>query len=361
MPDKTIQVNRFNSPEEFHLWWESPEITQVHQAQPGLLEEHPMVKPWLDGSDKPAPEFIDGFGRYRVLKKLGQGGMGTVYLAVDPVLDRQVALKVTPLEGIEATARFMREVRSAAKLKHPNIVQVYEVGTQGKFHYFTMEYIDGSSLEGFIDGNKLSPMRIAGIICDIASALHYAHGQGIIHRDIKPGNILIDSQGKPYLTDFGLAKELAMSGRSLTMSGTVLGTPDYMSPEQARGESGRIDARSDIFSLGATLYYCLTGLSPFKDSDLYQVLNRVINKEPVLPTKTIRNLHRDLETICMKCLEKEPSRRYQTAQELADDLKRFIEGETIKARRSGLITKLIKKARRNKPAAFAMLGAALIL
>ena len=301
------------------------------------------------------------FGRYQLERELGRGGMGTVYLAADPVLDRKVALKVMTLEGIEATARFMREVRSSAKLRHPNIVQIYEVGAQDKFHYFTMEFIDGSGLDEFIDEKKLSPKRIAEIICDIASALHDAHEQGIIHRDIKPGNILIDQQGKPYLTDFGLAKELTAPDRSLTMSGTVIGTPDYMSPEQARGDKDKVDVRSDVFSLGATMYYSLTGASPFTDSDLYQVLSRVINKDPLLPTKMSKNLHRDLETICMKCLEKEPARRYQTARELADDLKRFLEGESIQARRSGLITKLVKKARRNKPAAFAILGATVII
>ena len=307
------------------------------------------------------PSIPEIFGRYQLEKELGQGGMGTVYLAADPVLDRRVALKVMTLEGIEATGRFMREVRASAKLKHPHIVQIYEVGTQGRFNYFTMEHIDGGSLDELIDAKKLSPKRIAEVICDIAAALHYAHRQGIIHRDIKPGNILIDKQGQTYLTDFGLAKELAGMDRSLTMSGTVIGTPDYMSPEQARGERDKVDARSDIFSLGATLYYSLTGASPFKDSDLYQVLNRVINKDPLLPTKTANNFHRDLETICMKCLEKEPARRYQTAGELADDLKRFLEGESIQARRAGLITKLIKKARRNKPAALVMLGATVVL
>ena len=307
-------------------------------------------------SDVAAQTIPEIFGRYQLERELGQGGMGTVYLAADPVLDRRVALKVMTLEGIEATGRFMREVRASAKLKHPHIVQIYEVGTQGKFHFFTMEYVDGGNLEELIKDGKVTAKRVAEIISGIASALQYAHEQGIIHRDIKPSNILIDRQGQPYLTDFGLAKELAGLERSLTMTGTIMGTPDYMSPEQARGEKDKIDARSDIFSLGAALYYSLTGQSPFKDSDLYQVLNRVINKDPLPPTRMAQNLHRDLETICMKCLEKEPARRYQTVQELAEDLRRFLEGENIQARRSGLITKLIKKARRNKPAAWAILG-----
>jgi len=331
-----LQIQEFQSSEEFRAWWNSSEVVEFCQQNPhktDQLKEHPYIKPWFGDSsqtmragDAPAeatavhdaqaiPEI---FGRYRLERELGKGGMGTVYLAADPVLDRRVALKVMTMEGIEATARFMREVRSSAKLKHPNIVQIYEVGNQGKFHYFTMEFIDGCGLDELIDEKKLSPKRVAEIICDMALALHYAHQQGIIHRDIKPANILIDKQGKSYLTDFGLAKELTAPERSLTMSGTVIGTPDYMSPEQARGDRDKVDVRSDVFSLGTTMYYSLTGASPFKDSDLYQVLNRVINKDPLLPTKAAKNLHRDLETICMKCLEKEPARRYQTAGELAD-------------------------------------------
>ncbi|MEW6026325.1 MAG: serine/threonine-protein kinase, partial [Planctomycetota bacterium] len=355
MPDRTIQVPAFQSREEFLRWWESPEIVRLKTS----LQEHPQIKPWLEQVDG----FSAGkqFGKYRILRKLGQGGMGAVYLVADPVLNRQIALKTLQLEDIDSTARFMREARSTAKLKHPNIVNVYEAGVVGKIYYLTMDYIDGVSLADLIKNADatLTPKRIVQIIHDIALALDYAHNNGIIHRDIKPGNILVDKSGKVYLTDFGLAKELSGLDRSLTISGTAIGTPDYMSPEQAMGRKDEVDKRSDIFSLGATFYHALTGRAPFQGDDLYNVLNKVVNHDPPTPNSIVV-VHKDLETICLKCLDKDRARRYQSASELAGDLSHFMEGEPILARRISPVTRLWRKIRKNKIISISVAGTVLI-
>ncbi|MEK7309273.1 MAG: tetratricopeptide repeat protein [Planctomycetota bacterium] len=363
MPERTLIVPKFRSLEEFSTWWQRPDIIHLQRS----LQEHPHIKPWLaqlqdtQKTEEIAPSVSKEFGRYILERKLGEGGMGVVYLALDPALNRRVALKILSDKSPEAIQRFMREAESTAKLKHPHIIQVYEVGGISHNYYFTMEYVEGTSLDALISEKKLHPRRAAEIICDIASALHYAHTNNLIHRDIKPSNILIDSQGRTYLTDFGLAKETTGLERALTMSGTVLGTPEYMSPEQATGDKNRTDQRSDIFSLGATLYHSLTGQSPFKGDDLYQVLEAVMHKDPLPPKRLVPVLSRDIETICMKCLDKEPARRYQNAQELADDLKRFLNGEEILARPTGFITRIWRKSKRNRAASLAMAGAVVIL
>ncbi|MBI5777932.1 MAG: tetratricopeptide repeat protein [Planctomycetes bacterium] len=362
MLDKTIQISKFNSPEEFRVWWENPETARIRQTNPGLLEAHPLVSPWLE-QGAVSPEIKEEqFGKYRLISKLGQGGMGTVYLAYDAMLKRQIALKTLMLEDTESTARFMREARATAKLKHANIVNVYEAGVVGKTYYLTMDYIEGISLADMIKSRDktLTPKRIAQIIHDVALALEYAHKNDIIHRDIKPGNILIDNAGHVYLTDFGLAKELNGLDRSLTMSGTALGTPDYMAPEQAMGKKDLVDQRSDVFSLGATLYHTLTGQVPFQGMELYEVLNKVVNHDPPTPSSIIV-VHKDLETICIKCLDKDKSRRYQGMAELAEDLRRYIEGEPIQARRISAATKLWRRVQKNKTITISVAGAAVLL
>ncbi|MFH1226402.1 MAG: tetratricopeptide repeat protein [Planctomycetota bacterium] len=312
------------------------------------------------------------FGKYTLEKKLGQGGMGAVYLAVDPDLNRKVALKIITSNDPELLERFQREASAVAKLKHPNIIQVYEVGlvslpsaTGGsarKQHYFTMDYVEGISLEKLITSpNKPSIQNIARIILQVASALHYAHSQKVIHRDIKPANILITKQGAAYIVDFGLAKQLTGLDRTLTMAGTTIGTPNYMSPEQAQGKKDEIDPRSDIFSLGATLYHCLTGRLPFSGDEIYQVLNDVINNDPPGPSTIVRIISKDLETICMKCLNKDKSKRYQTAGALAKDLQQYLKGGQIVAKPVSVISKIRIKATKNKAASLAIIGAAVIL
>ncbi|MFH1227324.1 MAG: tetratricopeptide repeat protein [Planctomycetota bacterium] len=302
------------------------------------------------------------FGKYTVEKKLGQGGMGAVYLALDPDLNRRVALKVITSTDPELIERFQREASAVAKLKHPNIVQVYEAGVINKQHYFTMDYIEGVSLEKLISSSKRPNMKnMVVIIRQMASALDYAHSRKVVHRDIKPANIMIDKSGRAYLTDFGLAKQLTGLDRSLTMTGTAVGTPNYMSPEQAMGRKDEIDPRSDIFSLGATLYHCLTGRLAFSGNEIYEVLNNVINNEPPSPSSVIKIIPKDLETICLKCLEKEKTKRYQSAAEIERDIKRYLEGGAITAKRTSRVTKLWIKAAKNKVASLAIAGAIVVL
>ncbi|MBI4713485.1 MAG: serine/threonine protein kinase, partial [Planctomycetes bacterium] len=299
------------------------------------------------------------FGRYVIESKLGQGGMGIVYLASDPSLDRKVALKVITSTDKDAVERFLREAQFIAKLQHPNIVRVYESGTVGNQHYFTMDYIEGTSLLKLIMTRKLTSQSIARVIQQVASALDYAHSQNIIHRDIKPANILVDKDGRAYVTDFGLSKRLSGLDRSLTIEGALVGTPDYMSPEQAKGNKKEIDYRSDIFSLGSTLYQCLTGCLPFPGKELYEVLTKIINKAPSPPHALRPMVPTDLESICLKCLDKDKTKRYQSGAELAIDLNRYLDGAPISARRTSSIIRFWQTAKKNKIASLGVVSIAL--
>ncbi|MFA5793819.1 MAG: protein kinase [Candidatus Brocadiia bacterium] len=299
------------------------------------------------------------FGKYVVEKKLGQGGMGTVYLAVDTVLKRQVALKVISSDDQEMLERFQMESQAIARLKHSNIIQVYDAGTVGKQHYFAMDYIEGTSLDSMIKPG-VDYKQAARIIMQMALALDYAHSQNIVHRDIKPANILIDKSGRAYLTDFGIAKQITGLDKKLTLTGTTIGTPDYMSPEQAMGRKEQINGSSDIFSLGATLYHVIAGKTPFGGQETYEIFHKIINDEPARPSTLVRNIPHDLETICLKCLNKEQHRRYETAQLLADDLNRFLEGQPILARRLGTVTRIWMVAKKNKVASLGIASAGII-
>jgi WD40 repeat protein/serine/threonine protein kinase len=292
------------------------------------------------------------FGDYELIEEISRGGMGVVYRARQVSLDRIVAVKLL-LAGLHAGAdfvqRFRTEAAAAASLRHPNIVAIHEVGFAEGQHFFAMDYVEGLTLAQHVAKGSLPVRDAARYLRTIAEAIHFAHERNVLHRDLKPSNVLIDSAtDQPRLTDFGLAKRLE-SETDLTVSGQVLGSPNYMSPEQAVGKRGTVGKQSDIYSLGAILYHLLTGRAPFQGETLTDVLHQVVNDDPISPHLLTPRVPRDLETICLKCLEKEPSRRYQTAQRLADELSRFLRDEPILARPVGRIENLWRWCRR-KPA-----------
>ena len=301
-------------------------------------------------------------GRFRILARLGAGAFGTVYRAHDPQLDREVALKV-PRSGTGAgpshLERFLREARAAAGLRHPHIVPVFDAGSDGGVSYIAAAFIKGRPLSEAIRRDGVNFQRAARITRDLAEALAYAHTQGIVHRDVKPANVLLDRNNQPHLTDFGLATRAAESAR-LTREGAVLGTPAYMAPEQAEGQQGPARPASDQYSLGAVLYELLTGQLPFTGPPAL-VLYNAVHTEPPPPRSLRPGLPRDLETVCLKAMAKRPEDRYPHCQELADDLRRWLDGEPIRARRLGLAERLMRWLRREPRLALSLLTAAAAL
>jgi WD40 repeat protein/tRNA A-37 threonylcarbamoyl transferase component Bud32 len=275
-----------------------------------------------------------GISGYELLDEIGRGGMGVVYKARQIALDRVVALKMV-LSGVRAgsdeLARFHAEAQAAANLRHPHIVAVYEVGEHQGQHYFSMDYIEGESLAELARRQPLSATQAAECLRKVALAIQFAHDRGVVHRDLKPSNILIDAAGEPHVTDFGLAKRIE-PGSELTATGTVLGTPSYMPPEQALGRHDLIGPASDVYALGATLYDLLTGRPPFRGETPVETLRQVVDADPVPPRLLNPGVPRDLETVCLKCLEKDPQRRYASPEVLAEELGRFLNGEPIAAR-----------------------------
>lgn len=302
------------------------------------------------------------FGDYELLHEIARGGMGVVYKARQTKLNRVVAVKMIlagQLASDEHVRRFYSEAEAAAKLDHPGIVPIYEVGKVGDQHFFSMGYVNGAGLADRVSKGPLVPRVAATLVKAVAEATAYAHQMGVIHRDLKPQNILLTADEQPKITDFGLAKSVE-GDSNLTASGQILGTPSYMPPEQAAGRISEIGPASDVYSLGAVLYCLLTGRPPFQSPNVMETLKLVMTKEPVSPRLLSPTVDRDLETICLKCLEKDPARRMKSAQELADELGRYLKGEPIRSRRIGPLMRVARWCRRN-PLAMALSTAVIVL
>ncbi|MDY0169103.1 MAG: protein kinase [Thermoguttaceae bacterium] len=303
-------------------------------------------------------QLLDKIGRFKVLQRLGAGAFGQVYRARDPLLDREVALKVphpATLQSETRGARVLTEAKAAAQLRHPNIVPVFEVAKQGDTYYIASAFIEGTTLEDAIDQRRPDFREAAKLVMDLAGALDYAHQRGVVHRDIKPANIMLDAQGDPLLMDFGLAR-LEAAESKLTHDGTVLGTPAYMSPEQAGGHLGVIGPATDQYSLGVVLYELLCGSTPFSGPPA-MIISLVINQEPESPRKGNPAVPKDLETICLKAMAKQREHRYASCHEMAEDLRRWLAGESITARRVSPAERLVRWCRRN-PAVAGLSGSA---
>jgi eukaryotic-like serine/threonine-protein kinase len=342
-----------------------PEHASSQPAVPTTISSDHPTGPSSIGLEQSAGRSapLGPFGGYELLEVIARGGMGIVYKARQLKANRTVALKMILAERFaspEDVQRFETEASAAATLDHPNIVPVFEVGEHAGQHFYSMGFVDGPSLSEMLRNGPLTPKEAARVMRLVAQAVAYAHAKGVIHRDLKPQNILLSRDGSPRVADFGLAKQLSGSGE-LTATGQVLGTPNFMSPEQARGAHDEIGPLSDVYSLGAVLYCLLTGRSPFQAANVIETLRQVATQEPVSPRLLNAAVDLDLETITLKCLQKEPAKRYTTATQLADDLDNFLARRPIHARPVGATERVWRWSRRNPLAASLCAAIAMLL
>ena len=306
----------------------------------------------LDGE---APGFPRRFGSYELLREISRGGMGVVYLARQASLQRLVAIKMLIFgahSSVDSIRRFQSEAVLAGGLHHPNIVPIHEVGLQDGQHFIVMDYVDGPTLATRLRAEPMAFREVAECVRKVAGAIHFAHERNVLHRDLKPSNVLLDA-GEPRVSDFGLARQLE-GGSQITITGQLVGSPGYIPPEQVSVEYGPVSRRSDVYGLGAILYEGLTGRAPFEGEKIEELLNQMLTTEPVAPRLLNPRVPHDLETICLKCLEKEPARRYATASEVEQELARFSQGRPTLARPLGRLEKVIRWARRNPTVALAL-------
>ncbi|MCI0359421.1 MAG: serine/threonine protein kinase [Planctomycetaceae bacterium] len=332
--DAQRQLGRAPSPEELcpddpALWPELAARIGRRQRLAAVFEMPTLA----EGEATPPATALPHVAGYEILEVIGHGGMGVVYKARQLGLNRLVALKMI-LAGVNASphdlARFRAEAEAVAQLQHPSILQIFEIGEQNGCPFLALEYIAGGSLAEHLNGTPVAPRQAAELVLALSRAVHHAHEKGIIHRDLKPANVLLLPDGTPKIADFGLAKRAA-ANQAHTQTGTILGSPSYMSPEQAAGRTDQVGPATDVYALGVILYELLTGRPPFKGASMLETIDQVREHDPVPPRSLQPKTPRDLETICLKCLEKQPRRRYATAADLAHDLRAYLHDEPITA------------------------------
>lgn len=338
-----------------------PDVAQeLRELWPAVLLSEEMAKttppvpPPARAAAAATPDFQPrSFGDYELLEELGRGGMGVVFKARQRSLDRIVAVKMVlrgNLASDDDLARFRAEAEAAARLAHPNIVSVYQVGDCDGQAFFSMQFVEGTTLAARVAEGPLPPREAVRLMVPVCRAVHRAHESGILHRDLKPANVLLDADGRPHVTDFGLAKRVAADDR-LTQSGAIVGTPSYMSPEQAAGSRGKLSPASDVYSLGTILYELLTGRPPFQAASAVDTIMLVLEQEPLPPRLLNSKIDRELEMICLRCLQKPADLRYGSAAQLADDLEAYLNGEPLALRASGLAFFLSRMLRETHHAA----------
>ena len=345
------------SPDAVSTGGRAAEVPTLNEPPEAPVTRLSLTTTPLPSSEAARPSVPD----YEILDELGRGGMGVVYKARQVKANRIVALKMI-LSGkrvaLEQKIRFQIEAEAVARLTHSNIVQLYEVSEQDGQPFFSLEFCAGGNLDRKLNDQPLPAEEAAILVEKLARAMHYAHSRGVVHRDLKPANVLLTADGEPKVTDFGLAKRLD-AGSDVSQSGMVMGTASYMAPEQARGAVHDVGPAADVWALGAVLYECLTGRPPFRAETVFETMRAVLTEEPALPSSVNGKVPRDLETICLKCLNKDPGRRYGSALELAEDLRRYRADEPIQARPVGGVER-VKKWVRRRPALAALLAVSVL-